>query len=291
MITINFNGFALTCGLLDSLVRNVSYPLEVIVVDNGSENDEAARLAEKYPEVKVVAAGRNLGFAGANNLGAAQARGEFLFFINNDTEILEDGIGKLVERFDSDPGIGIVCPKIRFWDGNRPIQFAGYTPMKGIALRNDLIGYGREDDGSFDSDAPTPFAHGAAMMVSRKAYEDVGPMPECYFLYFEELDWSNRFTEKGWKIHYEPLCTVFHKESATTGRESALRSYYMTRNRQIFALRNCKGLERELAILYARYPSSLKHILKARREGRRDIVDAILRGNKDFRRLRKEGLC
>lgn len=85
-----------------------------------------------------------------------------------------------------------MSPKIRFADPPRPIQFAGYTPLSKITLRNGLVGFNREDDGSYDTPHETPYAHGAAMMVRRETIEQAGEMPELYFLYYEELDWSER---------------------------------------------------------------------------------------------------
>ena len=289
LITIDFNGLELTCALLDSLRRNVSTPLEVIVVDNASKVNEAEVIREKYPEVKAIRSEENLGFAGGNNLGARYATGEWLFFLNNDTEILEDNLDALLKAFEVDENIGIVCPKIRFWAGSRKIQFAGYTEMKGIALRNHMVGYGCEDDGSFDSPGETFFAHGAAMMVSRKAWEDVGPMPECYFLYYEELDWALMFRRKGWKIYYEPSQTIFHKESATTGRQSPLRSYYMTRSRLLFTRRNYK--DRKGALAFAYWASCAKKVIVNLLHGRPDLAKAVLKARRDFRKMRKEGLC
>ena len=129
LITVNFNGLDLTCALLESLRRNVKTPLEIIVVDNASGKNEAEAIQARFPEVKAVRSEVNLGFAGGNNLGARHATGEWLFFLNNDTEILEDNLGALLEAFGLDEKIGIVCPKIRFWSGSRRIQYAGYTDM------------------------------------------------------------------------------------------------------------------------------------------------------------------
>ncbi len=290
IISVNYNGLDLTCAMIDSLRDNISHPIEIIVIDNGSKKDEAAVISERYPDVIAIRSDENLGFAGGNNLGVKYATGDYFFFLNNDTEIYEDHFGQIVEDFEKNPAIGMIGPKIRFWAGSQPVQFAGYTPMKGIAMKNDLIGFKCEDDGSFDTPAETPFVHGAAMLVSRRAFEDVGPMPECYFLYFEELDWDLAFTRKGWKLYYEPAQTVFHKESATTGQESPLRSYYMTRNRQLFAYRNYTGTKRLLAIAYARYFSGAKRTLKALLQRRFDIVKAIARGNRDFIKI-KDKCC
>ena len=289
LITVNFNGLDLTCALLESLRRNVKTPLEIIVVDNASGKNEAEAIQARFPEVKAVRSEVNLGFAGGNNLGARHATGEWLFFLNNDTEILEDNLGALLEAFGSGEKIGIVCPKIRFWSGSRRIQYAGYADMTGIALRNHKVGYGCEDDGSFDIPAETFFAHGAAMLVSRKAWDDVGPMPECYFLYYEELDWSLMFRRRGWKIYYEPAQTIFHKESATTGRQSPLRSYYMTRSRLLFTRRNYK--DRKGALAFAYWASCAKKVIVNLLHGRPDLAKAVLKARRDFRKMRKEGLC
>ena len=288
LITINYNGLDLTCALLDSLAANVSTPLEIIVVDNGSERDEAAVIEERYPYVKVIRSAENLGFAGGNNLGAAASTGDFLFFINNDTEILEDGLQAFADALASDPKVGMVCAKIRFYDGTRPIQYAGYTEMKGIAMKNDMVGYMHEDDGSFDTPCETAFAHGCAMMIKREAFEDVGPISECYFLYFEEMDWSLSLRRRGWKILYSPALTVYHKESATTGRESALKTYYMTRSRLMFAYRNFSGARRTLTLLYARILSGGKKIVTSLLHGRRDISSAVLRAWRDFDKMKGE---
>lgn len=88
------------------------------------------------------------------------------------------------------------------------------------------------------------------MMVRRETLEKAGPMPEIYFLYYEELDWSVRIREQGRRIVYDPRCTVFHKESATTGQQSPLRSYCLTRNRLLFAWRNLRGGARLLSVAY-----------------------------------------
>ena len=234
VITVNYNGLELTAAMIASLRQYVSTPIETIVVDNGSLRDEAHLLAERFPGIVAIRSERNLGFAGGNNLGLRAARGRYLLLLNNDTEVGDDSLHYLCDALENHPRWGAVSPKIRFADPPRPIQFAGYTPLSKITLRNGLVGFNREDDGSYDTPHETPYAHGAAMMVRRETIEQAGEMPELYFLYYEELDWSERITRSGWDIGYEPRCTVFHKESRTTGRESPLRTYYLTRNRLLF---------------------------------------------------------
>ena len=284
IISVNYNGFALTAAMIDSLRRHVTTPFEIVVVDNGSARDEAALLRERYPDIVVLRSDENLGFAGGNNLGIRAATGDCLLLLNNDTEVTDDTLHHLAETLDADPSIGAVCPKIRFWAPPQAIQFAGYTPLTRITLRNGLIGFGQPDDGSYDSPHETPYAHGAAMMVRREAVGKAGPMPEEYFLYYEELDWSERLREAGYRIVYDPRATVFHKESATTGQQSPLRSYYLTRNRLLFARRNRRGAARRLSIIYQLGVAFPKSVAAALLHGRRDLAAAALRGCRDFLR-------
>ncbi|WP_431356535.1 glycosyltransferase family 2 protein [Prevotella communis] len=251
VITINYNGLKDTCELIESLPLE-DKSIEVIVVDNASKEDEASIIASRYPQVKVIRSEQNLGFAGGNNLGIKAAQGKNLFFINNDVILKPQtsDIRHLISRLETDDKIGAVCPKIRFAWGDKPIQFAGYTTLSRYTMRNSSIGFGETDKGQYNIAHPTPYAHGAAMMVKREAIEKAGLMPECYFLYYEELDWSMMFTRAGYDIWYEPACTIYHKESQSTGQYSPLKTYYLTRNRLLFVKRNIQGLRRYITSTY-----------------------------------------
>ncbi len=250
IISVNYNGIAHTCEMIESVRENLTVPYELIVVDNGSAVNEAEEIEKRYPEVTVIRSEKNLGFAGGNNLGIDAARGKYLLFLNNDTIVQDDSLKFLCETLGNDSSAGAACPKIKFAFYPYNIQFAGYTPLSRITLRNSLKGFDRADDGSYDDPSVTPYAHGAAMMVRRSVVDEVGKMPEIYFLYYEELDWSEMITRAGYRILYDPRSTVYHKESATTGKGSPLRTYYLARNRMLFGWRNRKGAARYLTILY-----------------------------------------
>ena len=263
--------------------------IEVIVVDNASSQDEATIIEQRFPQITVIRSKENLGFAGGNNLGIQASHGKYLFFINNDTLLRckkEDVRCKmfqpLIDRLDSSPKIGMVCPKIKFAWGNNPIQYASYTPLSKITLRNSAIGCGEADNGQYDTPHSTPYAHGAAMMVKREVIDKVGLMPECYFLYYEELDWSMMIRRAGYDIWYEPACTIYHKESQATGQNSPLKSYYMTRNRLLFAKRNISSPQKYLTYCYLIAIVALRDILKSLLCHRPDLAKATLKGLRDF---------
>ena len=279
IITINYNRQKDTCELIGTLPLE-DKSIEVIVIDNASAQDEATIIEERYPQVKIIRSKKNLGFAGGNNLGIKAAKGKYLFFLNNDTLLKPQtsDIRSLISRLETSPKIGMVCPKIRFTWGNQLIQFAGYTPLTPITMRNKAIGCGEVDHGQFDTPHLTPYAHGAAMMIKREVIEKAGLLPECYFLYYEELDWSMMIRRVGYDIWYEPACTVFHKESQTTGQNSPLRTYYITRNRLLFAQRNQQAMAKYITYLYLISIVAIRDILKYAFQQRWDLVRATIRG-------------
>ena len=143
VISVNYNGYWLTCAMVESLRRHVTAPLEIIVVDNGSARDEAAMLRERYPGIKALRSERNLGFAGGNNLGFAAAAGDYLLLLNNDTEVEDDTLHYLCETLAGNPAIGAVCPKIRFFDGtarSTPKSRADARHLFPLLRRTRLVG-------------------------------------------------------------------------------------------------------------------------------------------------------
>ena len=120
------------------------------------------------------------------------------------------------------------------------------------------------------------------MMIKREIIDKVGLMPECFFLYYEELDWSMMITRAGYEIWYEPNCTIYHKESQTTGQNSPLRTYYITRNRLLLVKRNWKGITKYITYCYLILLVSTRDIIIKAIKGQYVHVKAILKGICDF---------
>ena len=252
------------------------------MVDNASTNDEVSKINQRFPYVKTIKSDKNLGFAGGNNLGIKAAKGKYLFIINNDTIFKDFNVQPLIGRLESSKTIGIVCPKIRFAWSNNPIQFAGYTPLSRITVRNQAIGFGEEDHGQYEKAHPTPYAHGAAMLIKREAIEKVSLMPECYFLYYEELDWSMMFSRAGYEIWYEPASIIYHKESQSTGNNSPLRTYYITRNRLLLVKRNWSGFTKYLSYIYLIAIVGTRDFFKYALLGKMRLANAVIKGIFNF---------
>lgn len=277
IITVNYNGLEDTSELIASIPFD-QYSIEMIVVDNASTLDEASIIQSRYPHVITIRNNKNLGFAGGNNVGIRAAHGKYLFLINNDTVFEECNLQGLISRLDTNPKIAIVCPKIRYAFGNKLIQFAGYTPLSRYTVRNHAIGCGEQDHGQYNIAHATPYAHGAAMMIRREAIKKVGLMSDEFFLYYEELDWSMRISEAGYEIWYDPSCTVYHKESQTTGQNSPLRTFYITRNRLLLVRRNWYAPSKYISYIYLMALVAIKDLLKYTITGHLALFLATIRG-------------
>lgn len=243
IISVHFNQIALTEAFINSVLGQSYTDFELIIVDNGSVGEPLSPLLDKYPMVCFIISKENLGFAGGNNLGIEKSQGGFLFFLNNDTEIQDDTIEILVEHFKKHPLCGMLSPKIKYYDTNT-IQYAGSGEINFYTGRNTRVGYKEIDSGQFDRVYRTEIIHGAAMMVSRQLINSVGMMPAEFFLYYEEIDWCQQAKEAGFEIWFNGYSTVFHKESMSIGKNSPLKTYYMSRNRLLFMRRHTRGFKK-----------------------------------------------
>jgi len=232
IICVNYNTAKVTIETIISL-RAITYPnIEIIIVDNGS-NESTELIREECPEVKLIKLNKNLGFAGGNNVGIQQSKGEYILLLNSDTEVEPDFLEPLVDLLLSDNTIGAVSPKLVYYfsENRNVIQYAGGNKINMFTGRNSTNGKQQIDDGSYDYIAETDLAHGAAMIIPRKVIREVGLMPEIYFLYYEEVDWAELIKRHGFKIYYNGQSKVYHKESMSVGKENPMKTYYLNRNR------------------------------------------------------------
>jgi GT2 family glycosyltransferase len=279
VITVNYNQPSVTEALLRSLAEVNTYSnIEIIVVDNGSDPDPVPRWVECYPHVRFIRSERNTGFAGGNNIGIRQAKGEYLFLVNNDTEVTASLIGLLVETLERRSSVGMVSPKIHYYDHPGMLQYAGYTPVNPYTGRNHCIGQFEQDRGQYDHlTGPTAYAHGAAMMVRRSAVERAGLMGENYFLYYEELDWCTRVREAGFEIHVNMQALILHKESVSVGKKSALKEYFMNRNRILFLRKQAPRFAFAVFCIYFMLVVAPRNIFSYVRAGQWHFIPVLLR--------------
>ena len=262
IITINYNQAETTRQFLDSC-RGLTYPnYEIIVVDNASVAPLDTLIDQsQYPRLRLVRTESNLGFTGGNNVGIEQAQGDYFFIVNNDTELTPTLLNELLLPFAANNQVGVTCPKIRFFDTPGVVQYAGYNSMNMYTGTATPVGLNQPDGSVYDQPGLTNFAHGCAMMVSRAVVDTVGRFADRFFLYYEELDWSQRIKDAGFLIYYQPSAAILHKESVSVGQHNPLKTYYLTRNRILFMRRHCSSFQ--LVIFYLFFVGCVlpKHIL------------------------------
>jgi GT2 family glycosyltransferase len=208
---------------------------EVWVVDSEAISGARNVVREIMPEAHYLPFRLNVGFAALVNMGVAASTAPYVLVLNADVELTHDCVDELANELDHEPDRGVVFPQLRYADNSlQHSTFAFYRPNT-VLYRRTALGRsrrGRQDLDRFMADEPlaaalasgTPFdvdwALGAAMMIRRDAFEDVGPFDEKYFLYFEDVDWCLRAWSCGWRCSYVPSATSIHeygRASATGG--------------------------------------------------------------------------
>lgn len=184
----------------------------------------------------------------------------------------------MTEEFKSNPKIGLLSPLILYHDDKSIIQYAGYTPLNYLTARNSQIGQFEKNIGQFDNlSHETSFCHGAAVMCRRSDLLKAGLMDESYFLYYEELDWCEKFKRIGKTINFTGKTFIYHKESLSVGKESKIKTYFMTRNRMLFIRRNTNFVNTFLFSIYYVSIACTKMIFNYLKNDRKDLASCVVK--------------
>lgn len=236
IIVLNYNGRRWLAGCLDALAEQRGAPaFETILVDNGSTDGSTALVRERYPGVRLLGAGTNLGFAGGNNAGARLAHGRALVFLNNDTVAAPDWLARLHGALLARPQYALVASRIVVLDAPDRIDSAGdgYLRAGGAFKR----GHG-EASAAYDESREVFGACGAAFIIRREVFEELGGFDEAFFMVYEDVDLSYRAQLRGYRCWYEADAIVRHAGSGTLGRLSAAAVFHGQRNLEWTWIRN-----------------------------------------------------
>jgi GT2 family glycosyltransferase len=213
VVLLNWNGAHLLPTCLDSLRAQTFQDFEIILPDNGSTDGSLELLAARYPEVQVVRFPRNLGFCLAMNAGMSAARGEFVFALNNDTELDPRCFEEAVAAMRADPSVGIVATKMVYYDDPSLINSAGH----GCNDEGVVVDLGRlqPDSEWFDRPREVLGACAGACLYRKAMLDDVGLFDPDFFISYEDIDIGWRAQLAGWRARYAPTALVRHREGVT----------------------------------------------------------------------------
>ena len=235
VVIVNYRGADDTIECLAGL-STLDWPreqLQIVVVDNASGDDSVARITAAAPEVKVIAAEQNTGFAGGCNLGVRNADGEFVAFINSDARPDPGWLTEAVAALRADRGVGAVASKVLDWDGERIDYSGGNVNFMGQGYK---LGAGEKDPGGREQPRDVLFPTGSAAVVRTSVFNELGGFDERFFMFFEDLDLGWRMNLAGHRVRYVPTSLVFHKHHAAIAKFGAYREQYLLARNGLLAI-------------------------------------------------------
>jgi GT2 family glycosyltransferase len=285
IIVLNWNGRAITAACLDSL-KSLTYPaFEVILVDNGSIDGSQEFFRERYPWVTLLETGQNLGFTGGNNVGisyALRASADYLLLLNNDTVVDPAFLGHLVAAAEARPDVGILNPKIYYFDRPEMLWYAGgeLSLYRGVSKH---YGFREIDRGQYDEAREVNFITGCAFFIKREVIEKIGLLDEYFFCYSEDADWSIRAQKAGYKGLYVPSARIWHKVGAATtssGNEFTMRMG--TRNAMYLVSKHAGRLQFAVFLMRFSIDWILRNMTRSILYGDFAALKGVYRGLRDF---------
>ena len=235
VVVVNFNGLQHLNTCLQALLAQDGLSFEVVVVDNASTDGSVEFVRAHYPSVRLVVTEQNLGFAGGNNRGAAGARAPLLAFLNNDTRVEPGWLLTLRNGLSWSPNAALVTSRIVYMHDPTVLDSAG----DGVTRAGGAFKRGHGAPASHHLRRREVFgACGAAFLIVREVFEEVGGFDEDFFLSHEDVDLSYRVRLRGYRCVYMPEAVVQHVGSASLGRTSDSAVFYGQRNLEWVYLKN-----------------------------------------------------
>ncbi len=248
VIIVSRNTCELTCAALKSVFESQdALAKEVVVLDNGSSDGTAAAIARDFPQVRCIRSENNLGFARANNLGAREAKGEFLLLLNSDARLKPDTLTQTVTWMRQNPKCGVAGVQLLNPDGSRQNSIANWPTLATELLNKSLLRRlfparfpGKEQQLANPIEVESII--GAFMLIRRQLWKELGGLDESYFFFLEETDFCRAAKKRGWSIYHLPQAEVWHAQGQSGRRTPAPVRVEYWRSRYIYFRKHSGGL-------------------------------------------------
>jgi GT2 family glycosyltransferase len=264
VVVLNWNGESDTAACLDSLLAQEGVALEILLVDNHSDDGSGERLHVRYPQLVYLQSGANLGYAAGNNQGlrwAMDLGADWVLVVNNDTVADVDCVRRLVTAAASDVRLGAVAPLITRFDDRSRIWFAGghFDALRACGVHeheNEKVDELEGLNATGDRWRPSTFLSGCCVLFRVDALREVGLFREDFFAYVEDVELSMRLTNAGWRLGWVPAARLAHRVPPFRQPPTASQIVLRDRNRRRVA-RERLGPVARLAFLAWYWPSRL----------------------------------
>ena len=294
-IILNWNNYEISKMCINSLDK-ITYPnYDIIIVDNGSNDNSGKKLQKELANCKVILNTENLGFARGCNVGiryAMEKGADYVLLLNNDSIIEEKlFLEPAIQVAESDNRIGLVSGKIYYQRNPKKIWYAGgyISLLRGQAI---VRGLHEVDKGQYDKVSEVRFATGALLLIKREILKKVGLLPEEYFFGQEEWDYSLTIRRAGYKLYYVPNFTSYHKADGSHRNSDPKYVYNSYRNKLIFQQKYLPPtiwfFWKIFFILYYKYIAKWR--LKKVHGGKADIQDLLIALKIAIKDHKKEGI-
>ncbi len=244
IVILNWNGAKFLKKFLPSVIKfSQSEENEIIVADNGSNDNSVNLLKENFPQVRLILFDKNYGFTGGYNKALQQIDAKYFVLLNSDVEVTKNWIEPIISMMDADKTIAAAMPKIISYEKQCCFEYAGasggYIDKFGYPFcRGRIIGTTEEDTGQHDSIIDIFWASGAAMFVRAELYKKLGGLDRDFFAHMEEIDLCWRFKNLGYRIVVNPKSVVYHVGGGTLPNNSPHKIYLNYRNNLFLLLKN-----------------------------------------------------
>lgn len=235
VVIVNYKGLTDTLRCIEGFA-DVDWPredVEIVVVDNDSGGGEAAAIRGAHPDVTVIEAGANLGFAGGCNLGVRRSSGDVVAFVNNDARPDPGFLREAVRVLYAHGDVGAVATKVLDWEGRRIDFVDAGMAWYGQAFK---LHVGEEDGGTHDAERDVLFGTGSALVVRRSAFEAVGGFDESFFMFFEDVDLGWRMWVAGYRVRFAPRAVTYHRHHASMSSIGPWREHYLLERNALFMI-------------------------------------------------------
>jgi GT2 family glycosyltransferase len=242
VVILSWNGLADTLECLESLWRSDYPELSVIVVDNGSSDGSALAIRRHFPTVRLIEVGRNLGFAGGNNVGLAAALesgAHLVFVLNNDTILSPDCVSELVRALDADPAVGIVGPLMQRTIRPDLVDMGGDFDFWFGEVHLHRYVVGKTPEGLL----PIDYVWGCGLMVRAQVLHAVGQFDPKYGAYFEDADLCMRARACSYRTAVSTRARMVHKVGRSGEKRFAWQTYMRLRNHVLFFLSYARPIQ------------------------------------------------